>query len=148
MLHIHVHVSQSQTSVFFSAAYFKNIYPNFISWPNYQLWTLSNTSESNTINLPTIQTHKHLMPHKAFKLLNSQNFTSKLFKPSSKRNMQRNQECFLLVKKLHITTYCNTKKSRNQANKHQDKHKIDYNHQPYPPPPPPPYPRFFSHLLL
>ena len=114
--------------VSFSAAYFKNIYQNFINSPNYQLWTSSNTLRINTINLPTIQTHKHLMPHKAFKLLNSQNFTSKLFKPSFKRNKKRNQECFLLVKKFHITTYCNTKKSSIlQANKHQNKDSIDYN---------------------
>ena len=68
------------------------------------------------------------MPHKAFKLLNSQNFTSKLFKSSFKRNKQRNQEYFLLVKKFHITTYCNTKKSSIlQATKHQNKDNIDYN---------------------
>ena len=47
-------------------------------------------SESDTMNLPPIQTYKYLMPHKAFKLLYSQNFTSRLpnhLKPApEKRN--------------------------------------------------------------
>ena len=85
-------------------------------------------SESDTLNLPPIQTYKYLMPHKAFKLLCSQNFTSRLpnhFKASSRKKKQQNQECFLSIKKFRISTYCNMKRLPIvQANKHQTKHNI------------------------
>ena len=82
------------------------------------------------------------MPHKAFKLLYSQNFTSKPFNPSSRRNKQQNQECFLSVKKFHITIYCNyypKKPPILQANEHQNKHNIHINLS---------NPQFFSYLLI
>ena len=71
------------------------------------------------MNFPPIQAYKHLMPYKAFKLLYSQNLTTKPFNPSPRRDKQQNQKCFPSVKKFHITTYmyCNIKRTTNPASK-------------------------------
>ena len=54
-------------------------------------------SESDTMNLPPIQTNKHLMPQKAFKLLYSKNFISKLpnhLKPAQEETNNKTKSAF------------------------------------------------------